>query len=88
MELLTPEFIILLVKVAISVLPGVLGIYLIASPEESKRKLRAWVCAQLFGVSNAFEYKKFANFMAGVGVCCLLFFSDGDLVPFVERLFC
>lgn len=73
MELLSVGFAILLIKVAISFMPGVLGIYCIASPEESKRKLRSFVCAKLFGISNAIEYKKFARFMATCGVFFLLF---------------
>lgn len=74
MELLNVGFVILLVKVFISFMPGVIGIYCIAASEESKRKLRGTVCSKLFGVSNAIEYKKFARFMGTCGVF-MLFFS-------------
>lgn len=73
MELLTPAFVILLIKVSISVMPGVFGVYLITSTEDTKRSIRSWVCNKLFGVSNAFEYKKFARFLTILGIVCLLF---------------
>ncbi|MGB0417099.1 MAG: hypothetical protein ACPGKS_09655 [Coraliomargarita sp.] len=73
MELLTPAFAILLIKVVISVMPGVVGVYFIGASEESKRSLRSWVCNKLFGVSNAFEYRKFARFLTTVGIICFLF---------------
>ena len=73
MELLNPAFVILVIKVAISILPGVFGIYLIATGEDSKRAIRSWVCNKLFGVSNAFEYKKFVRFLAIVGIGCFFF---------------
>ena len=73
MSLLNAQFIILIIKVTFCVMPGVFGIYFIAAPEESKRKLRSFVCAKLFGISNAIEYKKFARFMATCGVFFLLF---------------
>lgn len=73
MELLSVGFAILLIKVIISFMPGVIGIYCIAAPEESKRKLRGLVCSKLFGVSNAIQYRKFARFMGTCGVFLLLF---------------
>lgn len=59
MELLNLSFVILVIKITISVLPGVLGIYLIVVPEETKRGLRNSLCNRLFGVSNAIPYEKF-----------------------------
>jgi hypothetical protein len=76
MELLNIGFAILLVKIAISVLPGVLGIFLIASSEETKREMRMTLCNQLFGVSNAIPYPKFARFLYVSGTI-LLFISLG-----------
>ncbi|WP_269526957.1 hypothetical protein [Coraliomargarita parva] len=73
MELLNIGFAILLVKIAISVLPGVIGIYLIAAPEEKKRELRNSVCNKLFEVSNAIPYPKFARFLAICGSGLILF---------------
>ena len=40
MDLITVEFAILLIKVTISFMPGIAGIYCIAATEESKRELR------------------------------------------------
>lgn len=76
MELLNIGFAILLVKIAISVLPGVLGIFLIVSSEETKREMRMTLCNQLFGVSNAIPYPKFARFLYVSGTI-LLFISLG-----------
>ncbi|HAV12970.1 MAG TPA: hypothetical protein DCX06_05685 [Opitutae bacterium] len=73
MPLLNLEFIILIVKVMIAVLPGVLGIFLIASTEETKRSIRNTVCNKLFGVSNAIEYPKFQRFLLIVGVLAILY---------------
>ena len=67
MEMLNIGFAILLAKVVLCVLPGVAGAYLLSSDRERMRALRAWVCNQLFGVSNAFEYNKFSRFMRSVG---------------------
>ena len=76
MELLNIGFAILLVKVAISVMPGVLGIFFIASSEETKRHMRSTLCNQLFGISNAIAYPKFARFLYISGTI-LLFISLG-----------
>ena len=76
MELLNIGFAILLVKVAISVLPGVLGIFFIASSEETKRHMRSTLCNQLFGISNAIPYPKFAQGLYISGTV-LLFISIG-----------
>lgn len=73
MQLLNLEFVILLVKIVICVLPGVLGVYFISSTEESKRGLRNTFCNQLFGVSNAIAYPKFARFLNISGTVLLVF---------------
>lgn len=73
MQLLNPEFIVLLLKVTLCVMPGVFGIYCIAASEEPKRKLRAWFCGKLFGVNNAIPYNKFARSLVTLGVIMLLF---------------
>ena len=61
MELLNVGFAILVIKIAICVLPGVLGIFFIVSSEETKRSMRSTLCNQLFGISNAIPYPKFAR---------------------------
>jgi len=74
MDLLNIGFAILLVKMTICTLPGVLGIFCIASSEDTKRAIRSTVCNQLFGVSNAIRYPKFARFLSIAGTV-LIFFS-------------
>ncbi len=76
MELLNVGFAILLIKIVICVMPGVLGIFFIASSEETKRHMRSTLCNQLFGVSNAIPYPKFARFLYISGTI-LLFISIG-----------
>ena len=76
MELLNIGFAILLVKVSISVLPGVLGIFFVASSEETKREMRNTLCNQLFGISNAIAYPKFARGLYILGTV-LIFMSLG-----------
>lgn len=72
MELLNPAFVILLVKITVSVLPGILGIYFMSISEESKRALRNSFCKRLFGVSNAISYPKFERALLIIGVVGLL----------------
>ena len=76
MELLNVSFAILLVKIVICVMPGVIGIFFIASSEETKRGMRSALCNQLFGISNAIPYPKFARFLYISGTI-LLFISIG-----------
>ena len=74
MDLLNIGFAILLVKMTICTLPGVLGIFCIASSEDTKRAIRSTVCNQLFWVSNAIRYPKFARFFS-IAWTVLIFFS-------------
>jgi hypothetical protein len=74
MGLLNIGFAILLVKMMICTLPGVLGIFCIVSSEDTKRALRSTMCNQLFGVSNAISYPKFARVLNTAGTV-LIFFS-------------
>lgn len=73
MQLLNIEFLKLVVKIAICVLPGVIGIVILASSEEKKREIRNMVCNRLFGVSNAIQYPEFARFLMIVAIATLLF---------------
>jgi fatty acid desaturase len=68
MELLNIGFAILIVKIALSVLPGVAGVYFIVMEEDKKRALRNSVCNRLFGVSNAIPYPKFSRILIISGV--------------------
>ena len=80
MELLNISFAILLCKVCISFLPIVLGIYLVASPVESKRVLRNKMCMALFGVNNAIPYVKFER---ALRVISLMLFIFGALASWI-----
>lgn len=72
MELLNIGFVILLVKIAICVLPGVFGVFLLSISEEKKRELRNSFCNYLFGVSNAIPYPNFDRALLIVGILSLL----------------
>ena len=72
MELLNISFALLLIKMALCVLPGVLGIFFIVSSEETKRDLRSTLCNKLFGVSNAIPFPKFERFLYISGTILLL----------------
>ncbi|WPJ97855.1 hypothetical protein SH580_09040 [Coraliomargarita algicola] len=63
----------LIIKMAICILPGVIGIFMIVSTEEKKRELRNTICNHLFGVSNAIPYPKFALTMVVIGSLLLAF---------------
>ena len=73
MELLSISFAILILKITFCVLPGVLGIFLIASSRDTKRRIRSRVCSQLFGVSDAIRTHKFARFLNAFGALSILF---------------
>ena len=72
-ELLNIQFAILLVKLAICVLPFVVGVALILSKEEEKREMRNRVCIRLFDVDNAINYRKFARAIIIVGLAFVAF---------------
>ena len=73
MQLLNLSFAILIIKMAICILPGVLGVFMLVSSEEKKRELRNAFCSKLFGVSNAIPYPKFARTMQVLGALMLAF---------------
>lgn len=71
MELINLSFAILLVKLSMSVLPLVLGSYLLLAPEEVKREIRSFICRSLFSVNNAIpmrDFKRMLNWVGGLGV--------------------
>lgn len=73
MQLLNVGFAILLIKMVICILPGVLGIVMIATSEEKRRELRNVFCSKVFGVTNAIPYPKFSRFMVVMGLLLILF---------------
>jgi len=73
MQLLNLSFAILIIKMAICILPGVGGVFMIVTSEESKRELRNTFCSKIFGVSNAIPYPKFARSMLVLGSLLILF---------------
>jgi hypothetical protein len=72
MELLNIGFVFLLIKITICVLPGVFGIYFIVSSNETKRRMRTYLCSRLFGVRDAIPYSKFQRFLFISGALLLL----------------
>tara|TARA_B110000285_G_scaffold223990_1_gene280214 strand:+ start:249 stop:512 length:264 start_codon:yes stop_codon:yes gene_type:complete len=72
MELLNVSFALLVIKIAVCVLPGVFGVFLLTSSGEAKRQMRGRICNQLFGVSNAIPYLKFRRFLHNSGALLLL----------------
>jgi hypothetical protein len=72
MPLVNISFAILVLKLSVCVLPGVLGIFFIASSEETKRRMRGTLCNRLFGVSNAIPFSKFKSFLHISGTLLLL----------------
>ena len=73
MPLLNIGFAILITKLLICTLPAVLGIIMILSPEESKRRFRNKFCSKVFGTSNAIQYLKFTRTMFVFGTLLLTF---------------
>lgn len=72
MSLLNLSFIILCVKLGASVVPIVLGIYLLSIDEEKRRELRGVVCRRIFGVTNAIAFKKFTRGLTVMAVGMIL----------------
>ena len=87
MELLNISFAILLIKMALCVLPGVLGIFFIVSSEETKRDLRSTLCNKLFGVSNAIPFPKFERFLYISGTILLLLSSVASWFILLRKFF-
>ncbi len=73
MGLVNIGFILLCVKLGSSVVPIVLGIYLLAMSEETRRELRGKLCRQIFGVTNAIPYKNFSRSQNVLAVFLILF---------------
>ena len=72
MQLLSVSFIVFLVKISVSVIPGIIGLYLLFTSKERKRDLRNKFCGRVFGVSNAIPSKKFARTLTIIGVLLLI----------------
>lgn len=73
MDLLSLPFIILIVKIVISVLPGILAIALLASSEENLRSIRHAFCDRIFGIRNAIELHRFKRFAIIVSTVAILY---------------
>lgn len=73
MELLNPAFVLLVVKITVSVLPGIFSIYLFSISEKRKREIRNQLCNRLFGVSNAINFSNFERVLMILGILCVLF---------------
>jgi hypothetical protein len=87
MQLLNLGFAILIIKIAICILPGVLGLFMILSSEEKKRDIRNELCSKLFGVSNAIPYPKFERTLQIIGVLLLLFSAAATWFVHLRQLF-
>lgn len=87
MPLLNLSFAILIIKMAICILPGVIGIFMIVSSEEKKRELRNSFCNRLFGVSNAIPYPKFALSMVVIGSILLVFTLVTSWFVLLQKMF-
>ena len=59
MELLNISFAILVIKIAISVVPVVVGFVVFSMDEDAKHRLRDRFCSKVFGSRNAISYDKF-----------------------------
>lgn len=71
MELLNLSFAILILKLSFSVLPIVLGCYLLLASDEVKREIRSFICRSLFNVNNAIpmrDFKRILYWIGGLGV--------------------
>jgi hypothetical protein len=73
MDLLNVGFAILVTEVALSVLPAIVGIYLIFCKVEQKRKIKQTVCRTIFGSSNVFRTSGFSRFLVFVGILMIAF---------------
>jgi hypothetical protein len=87
MQLLNIGFAILLIKIALCVLPGVLGIFFLVSSEEAKRHMRSTVCNKLFGISNAIPIPAICplpvhcrHAAAPVQRCCHLVYTSSEVL--------
>ena len=86
MELLNLGFFKFVVILAICVLPGVIGVFLIVSSDEKKREMRNRFCNKLFGVSNAIESAKFARFLYIMGSVLFLFSAVATWFLYLRKL--
>jgi divalent metal cation (Fe/Co/Zn/Cd) transporter len=73
MDLVNIGFIILVIKIAISVIPAVVGFYLIFCNRDQKREIKRIVCRTLFGSGSVFETDAFARFLVLLGLLLIVF---------------
>lgn len=71
MELLDLGFAILLIKVSLSVLPIVVGCYMLFATDDVMRDMRSFICRALFNVNNAIpmsDFRRIINWVGSLGV--------------------
>jgi uncharacterized membrane protein YozB (DUF420 family) len=73
MELVNIGFVLLIIKIALSVVPVILGFYLIFCSIDQKRELKRAVCRALFGSGSVFTTEAFARFLVVIGLLMVLF---------------
>lgn len=73
MALLNIQFLILIIKVAVCVLPGVFAVFLLANSEDNKRAMRNTICSKVFGVSNAVPFPTFERALIILSCIAIVF---------------
>lgn len=67
------NFVILLLKLCIGILPLGFGTFILTTSEDTKRDLRSLVCRALFNISNAIPMKNFSRMLLWAGLSSLIF---------------
>lgn len=73
MDLVNIGFIILVIKIALSVVPVIVGFYLIFCSIDQKREIKRFICRSLFGSGSVFTTEAFARFLVVVGLLLIVF---------------
>jgi hypothetical protein len=73
MELVNIGFAILIIKIALSVVPAILGFYLIFCNIDQKREIKRAICRALFGSGSVFTTEAFAKFLVVIGLLMVIF---------------
>jgi hypothetical protein len=73
MELVNIGFAILIIKIALSVVPVILGFYLIFCSIDQKREIKRAVCRILFESGSVFTTEAFSKFLVVIGLLMVIF---------------
>jgi hypothetical protein len=73
MELVNIGFAILIIQIALSVVPAILGFYLLFCSIDQKREIKRAVCRTLFGSGSVFTTEGFSRFLVVVGLLMIIF---------------